>query len=250
MQIQLKGKVAVITGGATGIGAATAIAYAAAGANVVFGDINEEDAQKTLKTILDKGGTATFQRTEVTVESEVAALIGTAEREFGGVDALVTAAGILRGASLRIDDFESATFDSVIDVNLKGTFYAVKHAVPAMEKDGGGVILCIASGAGVRGGSSSVAYASSKGGVNGLVMTVENQVASLNIRMHTICPGGLATPLKLGQIAESARRAGQDADAAVANARNSLGEPAGVARILTFLASDEASYARGQIFTR
>ena len=250
MQIQLKGKVAVITGGATGIGAATAIAYAAAGANVVFGDINEEDAQKTLKTILDKGGTATFQRTEVTVESEVAALIGTAEREFGGVDALVTAAGILRGASLRIDDFESATFDSVIDVNLKGTFYAVKHAVPAMEKDGGGVILCIASGAGVRGGSSSVAYASSKGGVNGLVMTVENQVASLNIRMHTICPGGLATPLKLGQIAESARRAGQDADAAVANARNSLGEPAGVARILTFLASDEASYVRGQIFTR
>ena len=250
MQIQLKGKVAVITGGATGIGAATAIAYAAAGANVVFGDINEEDAQKTLKTILDEGGIATFQRTEVTVESEVAALIGTAEREFGGVDVLVTAAGILRGASLRIDDFEAATFDSVIDVNLKGTFYAVKHAVPAMEKRKGGVILCIASGAGVRGGSSSVAYASSKGGVNGLVMTVENQVAPLNIRMHTICPGGLATPLKLGQIAESARRGGQDADAAVANARNSLGEPAGVARILTFLASDEASYVRGQIFTR
>ena len=250
MQIQLKGKVAVITGGATGIGAATAIAYAAAGAHVVFGDINEEDAQKTLKTILDEGGIAKFQRTEVTVESEVAALIGTAEREFGGVDVLVTAAGILRGASLRIDDFEAAIFDAVIDVNLKGTFYAVKHAVPAMEKRRGGVILCIASGAGVRGGSSSVAYASSKGGVNGLVMTVENQVAPLNIRMHTICPGGLATPLKLGQIAESARRAGQDADAAVANARNSLGEPAGVARILTFLASDEASYVRGQIFTR
>lgn len=249
MQIQLKGKVAVITGGATGIGAATAIAYANAGANVVFGDINEEDAQKTLKTIVTAGGIAKFQRTEVTVESEVAALIGTAEREFGGVDVLVTAAGILRGASVRIDDFGAATFASVIDVNLKGTFYAVKHAVPAMEKRGG-VILCIASGAGVRGGSSSVAYASSKGGVNGLVMTVENQVAPLNIRMHTICPGGLATPLKLGQIAESARRGGQDADVAVANARNSLGEPAGVARILTFLASDEASYVRGQIFTR
>ena len=250
MHIQLNDKVAVITGASTGIGAATAIAYARAGASVVFGDINEADAEKTLKTIVDKGGIAKFQRADVTVESEVAALIGTAEREFGGVNVLVTSAGVLRGPSVRVDDFEAATFDSVLDVNLKGTFYAVKHAVPAMEKRGGGVILCIASGAGVRGGSSSVAYASSKGGVNGLVMTVENQVAALNIRMHTICPGGLATPLKLGQIAESAKRDGQDADAVVANARNSLGDPAGVARILTFLASDEASYTRGQIFTR
>ncbi len=250
MDIQLKNKVAVITGGSTGIGAATAMAYSKAGASVVFGDINEEDAEKTRKLLVNNGGSAKFQHTDVTVESEVAALIGTAEREFGGVDVLVTSAGILRGPSVRVDDFGAATFDSVIDVNLKGTFYAVKHAVPVMERRGGGVILCIASGAGVRGGSSSVAYASSKGGVNGLVMTVENQVASLNIRMHTICPGGLATPLKLGQIAESARRGGQDADVAVANARHSLGDPAGVARILTFLASDEASYVRGQIFTR
>ena len=243
MDVQLYNKVAVITGGSTGIGAATAIEYAKAGAKVVFGDINEEDAQKTLSTIVEAGGTAKFQRTDVTVETEIADLMKTADTAFGGIDILVTSAGVLRGPSVRIDDFEAATFDSVIDVNLKGTFFALKHA-------GGGVILCIASGAGVRGGSSSIAYASSKGGVNGLVMTVENQVASMGIRMHTICPGGLATPLKLGQIAESAKRDGQDPDVAVANARNSLGEPAGVARVLTFLASDAGSYTRGQIFTR
>ena len=81
-------------------------------------------------------------------------------------------------------------------------------------------------------------------------MTVENQVASLNIRMHTICPGGLATPLKLGQIAQSAKLDGKDPDEAVANAVKSLGDPAGVARVLTFLASDEGSYMRGQISTR
>ena len=248
MDVRLDNKVAVITGGSTGIGAATAIEYAKAGAKVVFGDINEEDAEKTLKTIVESGGVAKFQRTDVTVETEVADLMKTADTAFGGIDALVTSAGVLQGPSVRIDDFEAATFDSVIDVNLKGTFYALKHAVPIMQK-GGGVILCIASGAGVRGGSSSVAYASSKGGVNGLVMTVENQVGS-GIRMHTICPGGLATPLKLGQIAESAKRDGQDPDAAVANARNSLGDPAGVARILTFLVSDAGSYMRGQIFTR
>ena len=249
MDVRLDNKVAVITGGSTGIGAATAIEYAKAGAKVVFGDINEEDAEKTLSTIVEAGGTAKFQRTDVTLETEVADLMETANTAFGGIDTLVTSAGVLRGPSVRIDDFEAATFDSVIDVNLKGTFYALKHAVPIMQK-GGGVILCIASGAGVRGGSSSVAYASSKGGVNGLVMTVENQVASMGIRMHTICPGGLATPLKLGQIAESAKRDGQNPDVAVANARNSLGDPAGVARVLTFLASDAAAYTRGQIFTR
>ncbi|MXZ00831.1 SDR family NAD(P)-dependent oxidoreductase [Candidatus Poribacteria bacterium] len=249
MDVRLDNKVAVITGASTGIGAATAIEYAKAGAKVIFGDINEADAQKTLKAIAENGGVAKFQRTDVTIESEVADLMETANTEFGGIDILVTAAGVLLGPSVRIDDFQAVTFDTVIDINLKGTFLALKYAVPIMQS-GGGVILCIASGAGVRGGSSSVAYASSKGGVNGLVMTVESQVSSMNIRMHTICPGGLATPLKLGQIAESAKRSGQDPDAAVANARNSLGDPAGVARVLTFLVSDAGSYMRGQIFTR
>ena len=250
MDIRLDGKVAVITGGSTGIGAATAIEYARAGAKIVIGDINEPDAEKTLNTIREEGGVAKFLRTDVTIETDVENLMRAADTEFGGINLLVTSAGVLRGPSVRIDDFEAATFDSVIDVNLKGTFYALKHAVPIMNRCGGGVILCIASGAGVRGGSSSVAYGSSKGGVNGLVMVVENQISSMGIRIHTICPGGLATPLKLGQIAESAKREGQDPDVAVANARKSLGDPAGVGRVLTFLASDEGSYTRGQIFTR
>lgn len=250
MNIQLSGKVAVITGASTGIGAATAIAYAEAGAKVVLGDINELDGKETLKVIVKNGGIAEFCRTDVSSEDEVVQLIKTTEELYGRIDTVVTCAGILEGASVRIEDFEAATFDSVIDVNLKGTFFTLKHAVPVMGRSGGGVILCIASGAGVRGGSSSVAYASSKGGVNGLVMTVESQVASHNIRMHTICPSGLATPLKLGQIAQSAKRDGNDPDAAVANALKSLGDPMGVARVLTFLASDEASYIRGQIFTR
>ena len=248
MDIQLNDKVAVITGGSTGIGAATAIEYARAGAKIVFGDINETDAEETVRAIREVGGVARFLRTDVMVEAEVAALMKTANTEFGGIHVLVTAAGILRGPGVRIDEFETATFDSVIDVNLKGTFFALKHAVPIMRGCEGGVILCIASGAGVRGGSSSVAYGSSKGGVNGLVMVVENQISP--IRIHTICPGGLATPLKLGQIAKSARREGRDPDAAVADARKSLGDPAGVARVLTFLASDAGSYTRGQIFTR
>lgn len=250
MNIQLTDKVAVITGASTGIGAATALTYADAGARVIMADINDLDGQETLKLIVKNGGEAKYYHTDVSSEAEVATLMQTAEDLYGRIDTLVTCAGVLQGANVRIEDFDATTFDTVIDVNLKGTFYAVKHAVPIMGKSGGGVILCIASGAGVRGGSSSVAYASSKGGVNGLVMTVVNQVASLNIRMHTICPGGLATPLKLGQIAQSAKREGKDPDAAVANAAKSLGDPAGVARVLTFLASEEGSYVRGMISTR
>ncbi len=250
MDIRLNDKVTVITGGATGIGAATAIAYAKAGAKVVLGDINEADAEETVSAIRQEGGIAKFLCTDVTRETAVEDLMKTADAEFGGIHVLVTAAGVLRGPGIRIDEFETATFDSVIDVNLKGTFFALKHAVPIMNRCGGGVILCIASSAGVRGGSSSVAYGSSKGGVNGLVMVIENQISPMGIRIHTICPGGLATPLKLGQIAESARREGRDPAAAVATARKLLGDPAGVARVLTFLASDAASYTRGQIFTR
>ena len=250
MKIQLTDKVAVITGASTGIGAATAIAYAEAGAKVVLADINELDGNETLNVIQKNNGTAMFCKTDVSSEKEVIELIEAADENYGQINILVTCAGVLQGPSVHIQDFEESVFDSVIDVNLKGTFFAIKHAVPIIGRSGGGVILCIASGAGVRGGSSSVAYASSKGGVNGLVMTVENQVSSHNIRMHTICPGGLATPLKLGQIAESARRDGNDPDAAVANALKSLGDPAGVARVLTFLASDEGSYMRGQVFTR
>lgn len=250
MEIRLTDKVAVITGASTGIGAATAITYAKAGAKVVLADINEQDGHETLNVIEKDNGTAIYCSTDVTSEAAVSKLMQTADATYGQINILVTCAGVLQGPNVQIEDFEESIFDSVIDVNLKGTFFAIKHAVPIMSRSGGGVILCIASGAGVRGGSSSVAYASSKGGVNGLVMTVENQVGSHNIRMHTICPGGLATPLKLGQIAESARLSGNDPDEAVANALKSLGDPAGVARVLTFLASDEGSYMRGQIFTR
>ncbi|MDE0186651.1 MAG: SDR family NAD(P)-dependent oxidoreductase [Candidatus Poribacteria bacterium] len=248
--MKLTNRVAVITGGATGIGAATAICFARAGARVVVGDINLEDGKKTVAFIQSDGGTARFVRTDVTVESEIANLIATTVQAFGRLDVLLTCAGILWNPDIRVDALDETAFESVIDVNLKGTFLAVKHVVPVMERTGGGVVLCVASGAGITGGSSSVSYGSSKGGVHGLVLTITPQLAPLNIRVHTVCPGGIKTPLKLGQIIASAERAGESPDAAVEGARPSLGEPSGVARVLAFLASDDASYVRGTIHTR
>ena len=248
--MKLTNRVAVITGGATGIGAASAMCFARAGAQVVVGDINLEDGEKTVASIQSDGGTARFVRTDVTVESDVANLIKTTDQAFGRLDVLLTCAGILWNPDIRVDALDETAFESVIDVNLKGTFLSIKHVVPVMERIGGGVVLCVASGAGVTGGSSSVSYGSSKGGVNGLVLTITPQLAQLNIRVHTICPGGIKTPLKLGQIIASAERVGQSPEAAVEGALPSLGEPSGVARVLTFLASDDASYVRGAIHTR
>jgi NAD(P)-dependent dehydrogenase (short-subunit alcohol dehydrogenase family) len=124
----------------------------------------------------------------------------------------------------------------------------VKSVVPAMRRAGKGTIVLIASGAGVRGGSSSVAYGSSKGAVHGLAMVLEPQLAPHGIRVNDVCPGSLDTPLKRQNVIDGARARGQSADEALAKAN--LADPIGVARVLAFLASDEADYVRGSVFTR
>jgi NAD(P)-dependent dehydrogenase (short-subunit alcohol dehydrogenase family) len=121
--------------------------------------------------------------------------------------------------------------------------------VPHLPKPGG-VVVCISSGAGVRGGSSSVAYGSSKGGVYGLSLVLEGHLAPRGIRVHAVCPGSIATDMKLDNIGNRAERRGESRQAAIDAARPDLGHPAGVGRILAFLVSDDADYVRGAIHTR
>ena len=248
--MRLENKIAVVTGGATGIGAATALMYAREGAKVVIADVNETDGRATVQSIEAEGGTVQFVRTDVSQEADVVAMVETVEENFGRLDVLVTCAGILLGAAVRIDQFEAAAWDKVITVNLRGTFLCTKHAVPVMEKSGGGVIVLIASGAGVTGPSASVAYGASKGGVRGLGFTLKHQVEPLNIRVHVVCPGNLNTPLKLRAIAEIAERAGESPEAAVVAAQSSLFSPEEVAKVLTDLASDAGVNAEELVFTK
>lgn len=248
----LRGKVVVVTGGARGIGGATAEVLAARGARVVIGDLLAQEAATTASRVEQSGGKALFVETHVTDPQACERLMATAVERFGGLDVLVCCAGILRGAFEQVDVLEDDTFRRVMDVNVRGTFLAAKAAVPHLRRRGRGVILMIASGAGVRGPSSSLAYGASKGGVNGFGMTLEAQLAPQNIRVNVICPGSLATVMKLENIADGARARGEDPDAAVARAKETgqVGDPAGVARVLAFLASDDAAYVRGAIFTR
>jgi NAD(P)-dependent dehydrogenase (short-subunit alcohol dehydrogenase family) len=244
----LTGKVAVITGGARGIGGATAIRYAAEGARVVIADFREDDAHDTVNEITAHGGKATFVSTDVSDEASCKHMAAHAIATYGRIDILVTCAGILQGAFLDLADFPLETFERVIDVNVRGTFLSVKHVAPHMALGGGGVVLCIASGAGVKGGSSSIAYGTSKAGVHGMVMVLDSRLAPQNIRIHAVCPGAIDTPLKRDNVRDGATAAGQDPENALKTAH--LASPDGVAKVLAFLGSDDADFVRGTIFTR
>jgi NAD(P)-dependent dehydrogenase (short-subunit alcohol dehydrogenase family) len=143
---------------------------------------------------------------------------------------------------------DEATFGDVLDVNLKGIFFCVKAAVLWMRQTGGGVVLLLASGAGVNRPSSSVAYGSSKGGVHGLALTLAPKLEAQGIRVHDICPGSIDTAMMRHVIIEGAVAAGRSPEQALAEAL--LGDPTGVARVLAFLASLDADYVRGTVFTR
>jgi NAD(P)-dependent dehydrogenase (short-subunit alcohol dehydrogenase family) len=243
----LDGKGILITGGATGIGRATALRCAQEGAAVCIGDVNRDEGMETVDRVRSAGGTAHFLEADVSRDEDVAWLAAFAERGMGRIDTLITAAGVFRGTLVPVTGLEATVWDSVLDVNLKGTFLAVKHSVPAMMRAGKGVALPIASVGGVTGGSSSVAYGASKGGVHGLAMTLQSQLEPYGIRVNDVCPGNIDTPLMEGALRDMASAGEGDV---VGERRARLASPDGVARVLAFLASDDADYVRGTVFTR
>lgn len=244
----MEDKKIVITGGATGMARASALLCARHGAKVVIADINVAEGENAVSDIRAAGGSAWFHETDVSNEEDVRSLMEKAEKAMEGITSLVTAAAIARDSLVPVDEFLTSTWQQHIDINLTGSFLAAKYAVPALKKAGGGVIVMIASGAGVRGGSSIVAYGASKGGVNGLGMTLEQSLAGDNIRVNVLCPGNIATPLKLGIISQQVERVGDEANESSQIA--GLGTPDGMAKVITFLLSDDAEYIRGAIFTR
>ena len=248
--MKLEHTIALITGGATGIGRATAELYGTEGATVVIVDFNESEGRAAVEAIEKAGGRASFFRGDVRCEEEVCTIFKKIHSNFGRLDVVVCSAGILKGARKSIDALLEEDWDITLDTNLKGTFLTIKHAVTLLEKAGNSVLLLISSGAGVRGGSSSYAYAASKGGMYALHYNLESQLSPRGVRVHVVCPGSISTPLKLENVADIAKAEGKDPEEAVAKIRQELGHPIGVARILAFLASKDADYVRGTIFTR
>jgi NAD(P)-dependent dehydrogenase (short-subunit alcohol dehydrogenase family) len=246
----LRDRVVIITGGGRGIGAATAHAIAGQGAKVVLGDMLEAEGQATATAIRASGGSAVFVKIDVTQEADCVQLAQTAVERYGKLDVVICCAGILQGAMLQAEALDPSTFERVLAVNTKGTFLTVRAALPYLRKAGQGAILLMASEAGTKIPSSSLAYGASKGGVHGFAMTLEAQLAPHGIRVNEICPSSIATPMRIENLVDRARAAGRDPEQARAEAIADAGDPAGVARILVFLASSDADYVRGAIYTR
>ena len=247
MHIDLTGKRIIVTGGATGIGRASALRVASDGARVALFDVNGEEATDTVNIIKASGGDARFWHVDVQKEDAVSRAVLEAETWLGAIDILLHFAGVLQGASVELDEFSEDTWDTVLDINLRGTFLMAKYVVAVMKKQQSGVIILAASGAGVRGGSSSYAYGASKGGVHGFTMVMQNALGKYGIRVNDIAPGSVKSPLKIAQVIKTSEATGTTAD--IDQRIDNLNDPDDVARIVAFMASDQAKLLRGTVFT-
>ena len=169
-------------------------------------------------------------------------MVAAAERLMGGIDGLVTAAGVLQAAAVPVERIDPADWTRTLEVNVYGSFHCVKHALPALRRSGAGVVILVGSPAGILSGSSSVPYAASKGGVYGLSKALAPRLEQDGVRLNLLMPGSVDTPLK--------RRAEEAMDASGSPRNQVLAEPAGVAKVVRFLLSGEADYVRGAVFTR
>jgi NAD(P)-dependent dehydrogenase (short-subunit alcohol dehydrogenase family) len=243
VQIDLNGRVAVVTGAASGIGRSTAEAYARAGAQTVVSDIDEEMGQETVRLIEEAGGEAVFVRADVGRPEDCAALAEAAVSRFGRLDFACNNAGI-GGAQNPTADYDLAEWRRVVDINLSGVFYCMKYQIPRMLENGGGAIVNMASILGRVGFAGAPAYVAAKHGVVGLSRNTAIEYAQQGIRVNSIGPAFISTPLisalesdpTVNEMLTSLHPMGR------------LGRPEEVASLVIFLSSEQASFITGSYY--
>ena len=244
----LKGRVGIVTGGASGIGRATALALAEAGAAVLVADLNREGAGEVVEAIRSADGEAAGHLVDVGEEDSIVEMVAAAVRRFGGLDILhnnAAASGAdLLGRDLDIVDLEVEVWDRTLQVNLRGPMLGCKHAIPRMLERGGGSIIQTSSASGLRGDLVRAAYGASKAGLDSLTRYVATQYGKQQIRCNAIAPGPISTPAV--EVNVPAEQLG-----AYLNSTSTprLGRPEDIAAAVVFLASDEAAMITGQIIS-
>ena len=238
--MRLEIKVALISGGARGMGAAEARMFAREGAKVVIGDVLDAEGTRVAAEIAESGGDALFVHLDVTHEEDWRSAIGAATSSFSKLDILVNNAGIWRRG--RVEDTTVEDWDMILDVNAKGVFLGTKLAIPEMRKAGGGSIINISSTAGLVGGPRSSAYTASKGAVRLFTKATAVQYAHDGIRANSIHPSPIDTPM-IQQVWHGEE---QSREAALARTPlRRIGTPDDIAYGVLFLASDESSFMTG-----
>ena len=237
--MRLENKVALISGGARGMGAVEAKLFTTEGAKVVIGDVLEEDGRRTEAEINEAGGECLSVPLDVTNEVAWQDAVQAAVRRFGKLDILVNNAGIYR--TERVEEVSEELWDLVMGINAKGVFLGTKHAIPEMRNAGGGSIVNISSVAGLVGDHISAAYASSKGAVRLLTKSTAIQYAKEGIRCNSVHPGTIETPMTADMLVDPQYRQ----DRMERTPLQRLGTAQDVAYGVLYLASDESSFVNG-----
>lgn len=240
------GKVALVTGGGSGIGRATSLALARQGASIVVADVEQRGGAETVAQIQANGGAATFVRADVTKSSDVAAMTRLAMTTYGRLDYGINNAGVSTvGGAPNLHEVDDEAWDRVIDINLNGVFRCMKHQLAAMLPQGGGVIVNVASILGLVGTTSNGAYVASKHGVVGLTRAAALSYAPQGIRINAVCPGYIHTPMTDPLFDQNAERL---AHITALHPLGRLGQPDEIAEMIVWLCSDAASFVTGQAF--
>jgi NAD(P)-dependent dehydrogenase (short-subunit alcohol dehydrogenase family) len=241
--MRFQGKSIIVTGAGSGIGRASARAFAAEGGSVVCADLTD-GAEQTVAMIAADGGTAVAARMDAGREEDVARTVALACERHGGLDVLYANAGVSGGIAGLLEGSADG-WAEILRVNLIGPFLAIKHAAPRIVERGGGAIVCTASVAGLRSGAGGPPYSASKAGVISLVQTSAQQLSGSGVRVNAICPGLIETGMTR-RAYEYAREKGAEERIGRLNPLRRGGEPEEIARVALFLASSDASYINGQ----
>lgn len=240
MNRRFSGKSVLITGAGSGIGRATAIAFAAEGANVIACDVDDAGGEATVATIRKQGAEAEFVHADVSRAADCAAMVDRAVKRFGRLDVAFNNAGI-NVAVAPIADIDEATWQRIVGINLTGVFLSMKAEIPAMKRTGGGSIINTASVGGLIGTAGVTAYCATKHGVVGLTKSAALDYVKDGIRINAICPGGTRTAM----LEEWFKNPEVERAAVAGTPIGRMADPAEIARSVLFLASDESSFMVG-----
>jgi NAD(P)-dependent dehydrogenase (short-subunit alcohol dehydrogenase family) len=244
---RVDGKVALITGGASGIGRATALTFAREGAKLIIADMNKEGGHQTVHMITENGGEAIFVQTDVTQATAVEALISKAVETYGRLDCAHNNAGIAGRIRAPLHECPEDVWDQVLDINLKGVWLCMKYEIRHMLTQGGGTIVNTASIMGLVGSwSGTAAYNASKHGVAGLTKTASLEYAKAGIRVNAGCPGYIRTPLIEHALLS---RPEMEEQILVRHPVGRMGRPEEIAEAVMWLCSDAASFVTGHTMT-
>jgi NAD(P)-dependent dehydrogenase (short-subunit alcohol dehydrogenase family) len=239
---RLDGKVALITGGASGMGMVASELFASEGAKVVLTDVADDAGEQVAKKIREDGGDATYVHSDVSSEADAKAMVDAAVGSYGGLTILYNNAGVMLADDGSVDSTDESIWDTTLAVNVKGVAHGCKYGIPAMIESGGGSVINVASFVAWMGAATSqTAYTASKGAVLAMTREIAVEYARKGIRCNALCPGPIDTPLLTELLSDPARRQRRFVHIPMGR----LGQAEELAKAALFLASDDSSYMTG-----